>query len=93
MHGIDEWHDVLRLILFLVGAYCIFILCLQWKSDRRKWDEPLGDLWFALLMWALTGCVVLTQSITQNQPFSPMTVFLTAAILVTGKMLHSRWRS
>ena len=90
MHGINDWHDVVRVVAFFVSLFSLAKLIIRYQQSRNEWNVKTKDYWFALLMWSLAGCVFTVQGITLDYPFTPGFVFLTAAILVTGKGLHQK---
>lgn len=87
MGSINDWHDILRTLAFFVSIYCVIVLAIHYKRDGRNWNVKTKDYWFALMMWSLAGCVFAGQGVVLDRPFTPGFVFLTAAVLVTGKGL------
>lgn len=91
MNFLDEWHDYVRAFAFFVSLYCLVFLVLRYfQTDGKNWNVKTKDYWFALVMWTLSGCVFTIQGITLDRPFTPGFVFLTAAILVTGKGIRRK---
>lgn len=90
MYVLDEWHDFLRVVIFFISLYCIITLFRRWRRDHKDWNTKTTDYWYALLMWSLAGCVLSAQGVTLDRPLTPGTVFLAAAIVVTGKGLHQK---
>ena len=92
LHFVDSWTDVLRVLVLFVSVYCVVLLLIRHQQEALRWNVKTKDLWYALLMWSLAGCVFAVQGIALDRPFTPATVFLTAAVLVTGKGVHRKGR-
>lgn len=92
MWYLDEWHDLVRLGIFLLSLWCCFALLRSWRrnAERQHWTPKTKDYWYALLMWTIVGMVVPVQAIILNRPFTPATVVIIAAVLVTGKGLKQK---
>lgn len=90
MNAPNDWHDLVRVLAFFISVYCVVILLLRWKRDSKDWNVKTRDYWYALFMWSLAGCVFTVQGVALDRPFTPGFVFLTAAVLVTGKGLHRK---
>ena len=90
MQGINEWHDVVRVVAFFVSLFCLVKLVIRYRKDHREWNVKTNDYWFAMVMWSLAGCVFTVQGIALDRPFTPGFVFMTAAILVSGKGLSRK---
>lgn len=90
MGYIDDWHDLVRIVALCISLYCVFTLVRRYIANHTGWNEKTLDYWYALTMWSLAGCVFCVQGILLDRPFTAGFVFLTAAILVTGKGLHQK---
>lgn len=90
MDYINDWHDVVRVVAFLVNIYTLWMLGQRYWSGAKEWNSKTIDLWYALTMWTLTGAVFAAQGVILDRPFTPGFVFLTAATLVGGKGIHSK---
>ena len=90
MNGINEWHDFVRVLVFFISLYSLVKLVIRYRKSHHEWNVKTNDYWFALLMWSLAGCVFTLQGIALDRPFTPGFVFMTAAILVTGKGLFRK---
>lgn len=87
MDGVNDWHDFVRVLAFFISVFCLVKLGIRYQQAGRNWNVKTKDYWFALVMWSLAGCVFTVQGVVLDRPFTPGFVFLTAAILVTGKGL------
>ena len=90
MQGINEWHDIVRVVAFFVSLFCLVRLVIRYRKSHGEWNVKTNDYWFAMLMWSLAGCVFTVQGIVLDRPFTPGFVFMTAAILVSGKGLSRK---
>lgn len=90
MWYLDDWHDILRFVVFLVSLYAMTVLVLRWRQYSREWTNKTKDYWYALLMWTFVGVVGSIQGILLDRSLTPATVVLTAAVLVTAKGLHTK---
>ena len=84
----NELLDFLRLLLFFVGAYSLTILLVRYRNGGKDWNVKTKDHWFGLVMWSLAGCVFSLQGVALDRPLTVGFVFLTAAVLATGKAVH-----
>ena len=88
---LDDWHDFLRLILIGLSIYCVFVLVARYRSSgKNEWNTKTRDHWFSALMWSIAGGVYFTQGIFLDRPFTVAYVFMTAAVLTSGKALARR---
>lgn len=85
-----QWYDIVRILAFFVSLYCLVTLLVRYRQGNVTWNTKTKDYWFALMMWSLSGCVFTVQGLVLDRPFTPGFVFLTAAILVTGKGLSRK---
>lgn len=90
MYGFDQWHDFLRVVIFAVSLYSVVYLLRRFPQSGQSWNPKTKDYWFALLMWSIAGCAFTIQGVILDRPFTPATVFLSAAVLVTGRGLHRK---
>ena len=90
LHQIDDLLDVFRAILFFISAYSVLVLIARYRKEKNDWNQKTVDIWYGFLMWSLSGCVFTIQAIALDRPLTPATVFITAAILVTGKAVHQK---
>jgi hypothetical protein len=90
MHRPDDWLDVFRIFLFFVSTYSVLLLAIRYRNGGNEWNIKTKDYWFSALMWSLSGCVFTMQGIALDRPLTPATVFMTAAILTTGKAVHRK---
>lgn len=88
MYLLNNWHDLVRIVAFLVSIYSVVTLCSRWRKNHKDWNEKTLDYWYGLTMWSLAGCVFTVQGILLDRPFTAGFVFMTAAIFVTGRGLH-----
>lgn len=86
----NDWHDFVRVVAFFVSLYAFVVLLSRYFRDGNDWNSKTMDYWYALTMWSLAGCVFTVQGVALDRPFTPGFVFLTAAILVTGKGLNQK---
>jgi len=86
----DDWLDYFRIILFFVSAYTVVVLLYRYRVNGHGWNTKSMDIWFGNLMWALSGCVFMVQAIALDRPMTVATVFVFAAILVSGKAVHKK---
>lgn len=82
--------DVLRVITFLVSVYSATTLLIRYKQNHHAWNTKTKDYWYALFMWSLAGAEFCIQGIALDRPLTPATVFMIAAVLVTGKGVHNK---
>jgi hypothetical protein len=87
---LDDWHDFLRLGVFVISIYAFVMLIVRWRQYADEWTDKTKDYWYALLMWTFVGIVGSIQGIIMDRPLTPATVVLTAAVLVTGRGLHTK---
>lgn len=90
MPVLNEWHDWVRVFAFFISLLCLAKLVVRYRQQSDGWNVKTKDYWFALTMWSLAGCVFTVQGITLDRPFTPGFVFMTSAILVTGKGLYRK---
>lgn len=90
MYAINDWHDAVRAIAFFVSLYCLVKLIVRYKQNESSWNVKTKDYWFAMVMWSLAGCVFAAQGIALDRPFTPGFVFMSAAILVSGKAMFRK---
>lgn len=88
----DSWSDLLRVGLCLISLWSCITLLLRWKkySTKQEWTPKTKDYWYALFMWTIVGMVVPIQGIILDRPFTPATVAIAAAVLVTGTGLSRK---
>lgn len=90
VYYLDDWYDVVRFVAFFVSLYSAGCLLVKYHRHHKTWNTKTKDYWFALLMWSFAGAEFCIQGIGLDRPFTPATVFLVAAILVTGKGVHQK---
>lgn len=90
MIQLDQWHDYLRLAMFLVNAGCLLLLIRRYMQQSNHWNVKTRDYWYALFMWCLAGCVLTAQGVVLDRPFTPAVVFVTAASLASLKGLLTK---
>lgn len=79
----DQWHDWVRLCVFVISVVCLIKLSMRYHINGKDWNTKTLDYWYALVMWCAAGVVLTAQGVYLNRPFTPGTVFVTAAALVT----------
>lgn len=90
---IDDWHDVLRLLLIGLSIFCVAVLLIRrWENSKteERWNVKTRDHWFSALMWSAAGLVYFIQGILLDRTFTVATVFMTAAVLTSGKALYRK---
>lgn len=90
LHAPDDLLDVFRIFLFVLSAYSAVVLVLRYRREGADWNTKTKDIWYGSLMWSIAGCIFVLQAIALDRPFTAATVFMTAAILVTGKGVHGK---
>ena len=90
MDGVSDWHDIVRVIAFLVNVYAFSLLICRFRSRAEDWNVKTKDLWYALLAWTAAGATLNVQSILLDRPLTPGFVLIVAAALVTGKGVHRK---
>lgn len=90
MPYINEWHDVLRVIVFLISFGCLITLLRRYHNKAADWNRKTLDYWYSLCMWCGAGCVITAQGIILDRPFTPAVVMVTAAALTTAKGLRRK---
>lgn len=90
MSYLNDWHDFVRVVVFLISIYCCVTLVNRYRKNSSRWNPKTLDYWYALLAWSVVGVVGSIQGIYFDLPFSPGVVVTTAAALVTGKGLHQK---
>lgn len=90
MGYLNDWHDSIRVIIFVMSLYSLYKLVQARRLSGGEWNTKTNDYWFAMLMWVLAGHALTVQGVLLDRPFTPAFVFLTAAILTTAKGLHRK---
>jgi hypothetical protein len=86
----DDWHDFLRVGIFLLSLWCMWTLILRKRQYGDDWTTKTLDYWYAMLMWTFVGVVTGIQGVYLDRPPSPALAAVTAAVLVTGNGLRKK---
>lgn len=90
MQYFDSWLDFFRIGVFLISIWCFMTLLRRFHQYNKDWSDKTRDYWYALLMWTVVGIVAPIQGIVLNRPLTPAFAVMFAAILTTGKGLHTK---
>lgn len=90
MHGIDEWHDWVRLIGFLICAPGFFYLLVQYHTKHDRWNTKTTDYWFALAVWTFTGAASSLEGILTDTDPGFRIMLILAGGLATLKAVLSK---
>lgn len=90
MHLINDWADFLRIFLIVLGLYSVGKLVWRYRQSSNEWNQKTLDYWYSLLMWSAAGVIIAGQGVVLDRPFTPATVLLAAATLVTAKGIHTK---
>lgn len=86
----DNVLNICRFLVLLLSLWCCYKLLWRFRKFGDNYTGKTKDYWYALLMWAVVGVVTMAQGIYLNRPLTPATIIIAAAVLVTGKGLHSK---
>lgn len=88
---IDQWYDWWRVGLLLVTGTCLFILGRKWLQDRKSWGEWQTDRWYAMGMWSLAAFEMQVEGLLRDTELRFRLVFVTAAAIVTLRLITKRY--
>lgn len=86
----NDWHDYVRVVVFLINVYSIYRLAFEFWFVRLGWNQKTFDLWYAMTAWSVTGSVLSAQAVILDRPFTPGFICLVVATLVCGRAVHSK---
>lgn len=87
-----EWHDGLRCASIAVSLASIFLLFRAWRTESKDYDVSEKDIWFILLVWAVTTIIICFDGIRDNLDFGPRSVCVILASTLTLLVLIRRTR-
>lgn len=94
---VNDWHDwLLRLPSLLLCAVCIVVLKRRYSEHNYKgtpWTPKTRDLWFALVIWTVSGFAFSFEGMLENRPLEPRPIFYLLASTVTaiGVLRKGEW--
>lgn len=93
MWMLDDWHDWFRLVGLLICVYTLAILASRSARFRSEWNTKTRDLWFALVMWTLTGVALAVEGVVEDRPLEPRLVFyfIASVIGLKGIIRKGSW--
>lgn len=92
---VNTINDVIRLVPFVLGVWTLVLLIRKRfdKNDTKTWSQAHFDLWLGLLMWVITGLLLIGAAIYEDIDFGLRAIFYSIAMIVTfsGVRKKGRW--